>query len=45
MGHRTSLIIDPPDGQFRPLTAEAQARRIAAAARPRVSADFNNWRS
>jgi hypothetical protein len=33
--NRTSLIVDPPDGQFPPLTAEAQARRIAAAARPR----------
>ena len=34
--NRTSLIIDPPDGQFPPLTAEAQARRAAAAARPRT---------
>ena len=34
--HRTSLIIDPPDGQFPPLTAEAQARRTAAASRPRT---------
>jgi len=33
---RTSLIIDPTDGQFPPLTAEAQARRAAAAARPRT---------
>ena len=33
---RTSLIIDPPDGQFPPLTPEAQARRTAAAARPRT---------
>ena len=34
--HRTSLIIDPPSGQYPPLTAEAQARRAAAAARPRT---------
>jgi hypothetical protein len=34
--HRTSLIIDPPDGQFPALTPEAQARRTAAAARPRT---------
>jgi hypothetical protein len=34
--NRTSLIIDPPDGQFPPLTADAQARRAAAAARPRT---------
>jgi hypothetical protein len=34
--NRTSLIIDPPDGQFPPLTAEAQARRAAAASRPRT---------
>jgi hypothetical protein len=34
--HRTSLIIDPPDGQYPPLTPEAQARRTAAAARPRT---------
>ncbi|HET9705568.1 MAG TPA: hypothetical protein VFP85_16115 [Vicinamibacterales bacterium] len=33
--NRTSLIIDPPDGQFPPLTKEAQERR-AAAARPRT---------
>jgi hypothetical protein len=33
--NRTSLITDPPDGQLPPLTAEAQARRAAAAARPR----------
>ena len=31
MGHRTSLITDPPDGQFPPLTPEAEARRAAAA--------------
>ena len=34
--NRTSLIIDPPDGQFPPLTPEAQARRAAAAASPRT---------
>jgi hypothetical protein len=34
--HRTSLIIDPPSGLYPPLTAEAQARRAAAAARPRT---------
>jgi hypothetical protein len=33
---RTSLIIDPPDGQFPPLTPEAQKRRADAAARPRT---------
>ena len=33
--NRTSLIIDPPDGQFPPLTPQAEARR--AAARERVS--------
>ena len=33
---RTSLIIDPPDGQFPPLTPEAQQRRADAAARPRT---------
>ncbi len=27
--HRTSLIIDPPDGQMPPLTAEAKSRRPA----------------
>ena len=34
--NRTSLIVDPPDGQLPPLTPEAQARRTAAAARPRT---------
>ena len=34
--NRTSLIVDPPDGQFPPLTKEAQERRAAAAARPRT---------
>jgi len=29
--HRTSLIIDPPDGQFPPLTPDAVARRAEAA--------------
>jgi hypothetical protein len=33
---RTSLIIDPPDGQFPPLTPDAQKRRAEAAARPRT---------
>ena len=34
--NRTSLITDPPDGQFPPLTPEAEARRAARArARPR----------
>jgi len=28
--NRTALIIDPPDGQFPPLTPEAEARRAAA---------------
>jgi hypothetical protein len=34
--HRTSLIIDPPDGQFPPLTPEAEARREAARKAPRT---------
>jgi hypothetical protein len=34
--NRTSLIIDPPDGQFPPLTPEAEARRAAARAQPRT---------
>ncbi len=34
--NRTSLIIDPPDGQLPPLTPEAQARRAEAARRPRL---------
>jgi hypothetical protein len=34
--NRTSLIIDPPNGLFPPLTKEAEARRAAAAARPRT---------
>jgi hypothetical protein len=33
--NRTSLIIDPPDGQFPPLTPEAEARREAARTRVR----------
>ena len=28
--NRTSLVVDPPDGQFPPLTPEAEARREAA---------------
>jgi hypothetical protein len=34
--NRTSLIIDPADGQVPALTKEAQERRAAAAARPRT---------
>jgi hypothetical protein len=34
--NRTSLIIDPPTGQFPPLTKEAETRRAAAAAKPRT---------
>lgn len=34
--HRTSLITDPPDGQFPPLTPEAEARREAARTAPRT---------
>jgi hypothetical protein len=34
--NRTSLIIDPPDGQFPELTDAAQKRRAEAAARPRT---------
>jgi hypothetical protein len=37
--HRTSLIIDPPDGQFPPLTSEGEARRAANPPRPRTAAD------
>ena len=33
--NRTSLIIDPPDGQFPPLTPEAESRREAARTRVR----------
>ena len=33
--HRTSLIVDPPDGKLPPYTPRAQARREAAAARGR----------
>ena len=33
--NRTSLIIDPPDGQFPPLTPEAEARRAEARSRVR----------
>jgi hypothetical protein len=33
--HRTSLIIDPPDGQFPPLTPEAEALRAANPPRTR----------
>ena len=37
---RTSLIVDPPDGQIPPLTPQAEARRAArAAARKGVGAD------
>jgi len=31
--NRTSLIVDPPDGQFPPLTPEAEARRAEARAK------------
>ena len=34
--NRTSLIVDPPNGQFPPLTKEGEARRAAAAAKPRL---------
>jgi hypothetical protein len=39
--NRTSLVVDPPDGQFPPLTPEAEARREAArtAVRSRGPAD------
>jgi len=43
--NRTSLIVDPPDGRIPALTAEAQRRRAATAARERALAgpeDFNN---
>src|SRR2546425_2552573 len=45
VGNRTSLIVDPPDGRIPALTAEAQRRRAATAARERALAgaeDFNN---
>jgi hypothetical protein len=32
--NRTSLITDPPDGQFPPLTPQAEERRAAARAKP-----------
>jgi hypothetical protein len=34
--NRTSLIVDPPNGQLPALTKEAEARRAAAAAKPRT---------
>jgi len=34
--HRTSLITDPPEGQFPPLTPEAETRREAARTAPRT---------
>jgi hypothetical protein len=34
--NRTSLVVDPPDGQFPPLTPEAEARREAARTAPRT---------
>src|SRR4030095_7462158 len=36
--NRTSLIVDPPDGQFPPLTPAAEARRAEARARARARA-------
>ena len=43
--HRTSLIVDPPDGRIPALTPAAQQRRAALAARERAPAgpeDLNN---
>jgi hypothetical protein len=42
--HRTSLIVDPPDGRIPPLTSDAQRRRSAAtaAARPAGPEDLSN---
>ena len=43
--NRTSLIVGPPDGRIPPLTAEAQQRQAAEAARQRLPAgpeDLNN---
>jgi len=37
--NRTSLIVDPPNGQLPPLTKEAEARRAAAKPRTRGPAD------
>jgi hypothetical protein len=37
--NRTSLIVDPPDGRIPPLTADAQHKRAAAAARRRRPAE------
>ena len=34
--NRTSLVTDPPDGQFPPLTPEAEARREAARTAPKT---------
>jgi hypothetical protein len=40
---RTSLIIDPPNGRIPPYTAEAQARRAAAAERRRSNPADGPW--
>lgn len=43
--HRTSLIVDPPDGRMPSITPQAQRRRTAAAAsgqRPAGPEDLNN---
>ena len=41
--HRTSLIIDPPNGRIPPYTPEAQARRAAAAEQRRLNPADGPW--
>jgi hypothetical protein len=40
---RTSLIVDPPDGRFPPLTAEAEARRASREAARRGRGPADSW--
>jgi hypothetical protein len=42
ISQQASLIVDPPDGRFPPLTAEAAKRRAAAAQPPRRPADWTD---
>ena len=41
--HRTSLIIDPPNGRIPPMTPEAQARRAAVAEQRRLHPADGPW--